>query len=168
MADQLPGSGTDPLTGQPAKAGLFIPAKSERHAYSKPGAGSGTSVLGLDKLAAAKVAERGAMPPPGMRPVAKRPRETRLDHLHDGEAEGEAAPPDAPRDKNFRKPREPNPDPVPDPNPNPNPSRNPNPNPIPNPNPNANPNPNPNANANPSPSPNQASHASRRRRTAAG
>ena len=63
MADQLPGSGTDPLTGQPAKAGLFIPAKSERHAYSKPGAGSGTSVLGLDKLAAAKMAERGAMPP---------------------------------------------------------------------------------------------------------
>ena len=92
MADQLPGSGTDPLTGQPAKAGLFIPAKSERHAYSKPGAGSGTSVLGLDKLAAAKVAERGAMPPPGMRPAAKRPRETRLDHLHEGEAEGEAAP----------------------------------------------------------------------------
>ena len=29
MADQLPGSGTDPLTGQPARAGLFIPAKSE-------------------------------------------------------------------------------------------------------------------------------------------
>ena len=109
MADQLPGSGTDPLTGQPAKAGLFIPAKSERHAYSKPGAGSGTSVLGLDKLAAAKVAERGAMPPPGMRPAAKRPRETRLDHLHEGEAEGEAAPPDAPCDKNFRKPREPTP-----------------------------------------------------------
>ena len=77
MADQLPGSGTDPLTGQPAKAGLFIPAKSERHAYSKPGTGSGTSVLGLDKLAAAKVAERGAMPPPGVRPAAKRPREQR-------------------------------------------------------------------------------------------
>ena len=105
MADQLPGSGTDPLTGQPAKAGLYIPAKSDRHAYSKPGAGGGTSVLGLDKLAAAKVAERGTMPPPGMRPAAsKRPRETRLDHLHEGEAE--AAPHDAPRDKNFRKPRE--------------------------------------------------------------
>ena len=54
MADRLPGSGTDPLTGQPAKAGLFIPAKSERHAYGKPGAG--TSALGLDKLAASKVA----------------------------------------------------------------------------------------------------------------
>ena len=103
MADRLPGSGTDPLTGQPAKAGLFVPAKSERHAYGKPGAG--TSALGLDKLAAAKVAERGAMPPPGMQPASKRPRETRLDHLHEGEAEGGAEP----RDKQFRKPREPTP-----------------------------------------------------------
>jgi hypothetical protein len=101
MADRLPGSATDPLTGQPAKAGLFVPAKSERHAYGKPG----TSALGLDKLAAAKVAERGAMPPPGMQPASKRPRETRLDHLHEGEAEGEAEP----RDKQFRKPREPTP-----------------------------------------------------------
>ena len=53
-----------------------------------------------------QVAERGAMPPPGMQPPAsKRPRETRLDHLHEGEAEGEAEP----RDKQFRKPREPTP-----------------------------------------------------------
>ena len=100
MADRLPGSGTDPLTGQPARAGLFVPAKSERHTYGKPA--PGTSALGLDRLAAAKVAERGAMPPP--QPASKRPRETRLDHLHE-DADGA----DGLQQKQFRKPREPTP-----------------------------------------------------------